>query len=126
MKLKKMTVDEILAQLKADTTEENKAQLKSLYEPIINAMNGVLDDIVKGMAEKEDIAKIDELKAAIAEINGEKGLKNDITQLFDQVKNVNAVIAELKKQGMKQETISKFDEQLNAMFASPASSTSLP
>lgn len=118
MKCKKMTVEEILAQLKEGTSEENKAQLKSLYTPIVNAMNGILDEIVKGAADKEDLAKIDELKEAVSEINGEKGLKNDITQLFEQVKNVNAVIAELKKQGMKQETISKFDEQLNAMFDS--------
>ena len=118
MKCKKMTVEEILAQLQEGTSEENKAQLKSLYTPIVNAMNGILDEIVKGAADKEDLAKIDELKEAVSEINGEKGLKNDITQLFEQVKNVNAVIAELKKQGMKQETISKFDEQLNAMFDS--------
>ena len=30
MKLKKMTVDELLVAMKADTTEENKAQLKNL------------------------------------------------------------------------------------------------
>ena len=110
MKCKKMTVDEILAQLKEGTSEENKAQLKSLYSPIVNAMNGILDEIVKGAADKEDLAKIDELKSAVAEINGENGLKSDITKLFEQVKEVNSVIAELKKQGVKQETISKFDE----------------
>lgn len=118
MKCKKMTVDEILAQLKEGTSEENKAQLKSLYSPIVNAMNDILDEIVKGAADKEDIAKIDELKSAVAEINGEKGLKSDITKLFEQVKEVNSVIADLKKQGVKQELISKFDEQLNAMFDS--------
>ena len=118
MKCKKMTVDEILAQLKEGTSEENKAQLKSLYSPIVNAMNDILDEIVKGAADKEDLAKIDELKSAVAEINGEKGLKSDITKLFEQVKEVNSVIADLKKQGVKQELISKFDEQLNAMFDS--------
>lgn len=118
MKCKKMTVDEILAQLKEGTSEENKAQLKSLYSPIVNAMNDILDEIVKGAADKEDIAKIDELKSAVAEINGEKGLKSDITKLFEQVKEVNSLIADLKKQGVKQELISKFDEQLNAMFDS--------
>lgn len=118
MKCKKMTVDEILAQLKEGTSEENKAQLKSLYSPIVNAMNDILDEIIKGAADKEDLAKIDELKSAVAEINGEKGLKSDITKLFEQVKEVNSVIADLKKQGVKQETISKFDEQINAMFDS--------
>ena len=115
MKLKKMTVDELLVAMKADTTEENKAQLKNLYEPIVNAVNGLLDEIVKGAADKEDLSKIDELKAALNEINGEKGMKGDIQSLFDQVKQVNETISTLKKQGMSQDVISKFDEQLNAM-----------
>ena len=100
MKLKKMTVDELLVAMKADTTEENKAQLKNLYEPIVNAVNGLLDEIVKGAADKEDLSKIDELKAALNEINGEKGMKGDIQSLFDQVKQVNETISTLKKQGM--------------------------
>ena len=118
MKLKKMTVDELLVAMKADTTEENKAQLKNLYEPIVNAVNGLLDEIVKGAADKEDLSKIDELKAALNEINGEKGMKGDIQALFDQVKQVNETVSTLKKQGMSQDVISKFDEQINAMFES--------
>ena len=113
-----MTVDELLVAMKADTTEENKAQLKNLYEPIVNSVNGLLDEIVKGAADKEDLSKIDELKAALNEINGEKGMKGDIQSLFDQVKQVNETISTLKKQGMSQDVISKFDEQINAMFES--------
>lgn len=114
-----MTVEELIATMKADATEEAKTQLKNLYTPIVNAINGVLDEITKGSADKEDVdTKMKELKDALETINGEKGMKADLAALFDQVKEVNATIAELKKNGMATETVSKFDEQINAMFDS--------
>lgn len=118
MKMKKMTVEDFLKNLKSETPDNTKAQLKSLYEPVVEVLNSFMDSVIEGSASKEDIKAIDELKSAISEMTGEKGLKADIAKLFDSVKQVNETIETLKKNGVTTERISKFDEELNAMFDS--------
>lgn len=116
--MKKMTVEDFLKSLKSETPDNLKAQLKSIYEPVVEVLNSFMDSVVEGTATKEDVKSLERLKTAIDELNGEKGLKADIAKLFDSVKQVNETITELKKNGVSTETISKFDEELNAMFES--------
>lgn len=118
MKMKKMTVEDFLKNLKSETPDKAKDQLKSIYEPIVEVLNGFIDSVVAGSVTKEDIAAIDELKNTVAEMTGEKGMKSDIAKLFESVKQVNETIEKLKKSGLSTDAISKFDEQLNAMFDS--------
>lgn len=118
MKMKKMTVEDFLKNLKSETNDKAKDQLKSLYEPVVEVLNAFMDSVVEGTATKEDVEGLTQLKSAVEELSGEKGMKSDIAKLFDSVKQVNETIAELKKNGVSTEAISKFDQELNAMFES--------
>lgn len=95
-----------------------KEELKKEQQDFLNAldakMKGLVDEAVKGLIGKDELAA--QVKNAVEEFGGK--LTGDNAALVEQVKNLGETIEKLKKDGLSQQAISKFDEKLNEMFES--------
>lgn len=95
-----------------------KEELKKEQQDFMNAldakMKGLVDEAVKGLIGKDELAA--QVKSAVEEFGGK--LAGDNEALVEQVKNLGETIEKLKKDGLSQNVISKFDEKLNEMFES--------
>lgn len=95
-----------------------KEELKKEQQDFMNAldakMKGLVDEAVKGLIGKDELAA--QVKSAVEEFGGKLGKDNEA--LVEQVKNLGETIEKLKKDGLSQQTINKFDEKLNEMFES--------
>ena len=116
MKKKELSVTDFLANLKSDATEEQRKMLENIYRPIVDKMNEMLDQIVNGTADKDEIAA--EFKSMTEKLSGIGAMTKQIEDLQNQVKAAAETIEKMKKNGVSADFISKFDEQLNAMFDS--------
>ena len=116
MKKKELSVTDFLANLKSDATEEQRKMLENIYRPVVDKMNEMLDLIVNGTADKEEVIK--EFKSMNEKLVGVGAMTKQIEDLQNQVKSAAETIEKMKKNGVSADFISKFDEQLNAMFDS--------
>lgn len=95
-----------------------KEELKKEQQDFMNAldakMKGLVDEAVKGLIGKDELAA--QVKSAVEELGGK--LAGDNAALVEQVKNLGETIEKMKKDGLSQQVINKFDEKLNEMFES--------
>lgn len=94
--------------------EELKKEQQEFLNTLETKMKGLVDEAVKGLIGKDELAA--QVKSAVEEFGGK--LDKDNQSLVDQVKNLGETIEKLKKDGLSQQVISKFDEKLNEMFES--------
>lgn len=116
MKKKEVKVSDFLANLKSDTSKEQIELLENIYRPIVDKMNEMLDNIVNGTADKEEM--VSEFKSMNEKLSSVGAMTQQIADLQEQVKSAAETIEKMKKDGVSSEFISKFDEQLNEMFDS--------
>ena len=94
--------------------EELKKEQQDFLNTLEAKMKGLVDEAVKGLIGKDELSA--QVKSAVEEFGGK--LDKDNQSLVEQVKNLGETIEKMKKDGLSQQVISKFDEKLNEMFES--------
>ena len=90
MKKKELSVTDFLSNLKSDATEEQRKMLENIYRPIVDKMNEMLDQIVNGTADKEDVVK--EFKSMNEKLVGVGAMTKQIEDLQKQIEQLTAAV----------------------------------